>query len=155
MPTGYYAYIGSSSLGWAKMDESSIYGKFHWTHKSDFFNFPMGFPIHKKKSRDEITIITETGKIPERNDTTCLSPSLFSSMIYGKFHWTHKSDFFNFSIGVPIHKKKSGDEITIKTETRKTPERNDTICGSPSLSSFIVTKGKNSKNGHFDAFARD
>ena len=30
----------------------------------------MGVPIHKKKSRDEITIITETGKTPERNDTT-------------------------------------------------------------------------------------
>ena len=29
----------------------------------------MGVPIHKKKSRDEITIITETGKTPERNDT--------------------------------------------------------------------------------------
>ena len=38
----------------------------------------MGVPIHKKKSRDETTIITETGKIPERNDTTCGSPSLFS-----------------------------------------------------------------------------
>ena len=77
------------------------------------------------------------------------------SSIYGKFHWTHKSDFFNFSIGVPIHKKKSRDEITIITETGKIPERNDTTCGSPSLSSFIVTKGKNSKNGHFDAPVRD
>ena len=75
--------------------------------------------------------------------------------IYGKFHWTHKSDVFNFSAGVPIHKKKSRDEIAIITETGKTPERNDTICGSPSLFSFIVTKGENSKNGHFDAFVRD
>ena len=39
----------------------------------------MGVPIQKKKSRDEITIITETGKTPERNDTICGSPSLFSS----------------------------------------------------------------------------
>ena len=69
MTTGYYAYIGSSSLGWAKMDENSIYGKFHWTQKVMFFNFPIGVLIHKKKSRDEITAITETGKIPERNDT--------------------------------------------------------------------------------------
>ena len=75
--------------------------------------------------------------------------------IYGKFHWTHKSEFFNFSIGVPIHKKKSRDETTIITETGKTPERNDTICGSPSLFSSIVTKGENSKKGHFDAFLRD
>ena len=58
----------------------------------------------------------------------------------GKFHWTQKSEFFNFPIGVPIDKKKSRDEITIITETGKTPERNDTICGSPSLFSFIVTK---------------
>ena len=77
------------------------------------------------------------------------------SSIYGKSHWTHKSDFFNFSIGVPIHKKKSRDEITIITETGKTPERNDTTCVSPSLFSFIVTKGENSKNGHFDAPVRD
>ena len=40
MTAGYYAYIGSSSLGWAKMDESSIYGKFHWTHKVIFSIFP-------------------------------------------------------------------------------------------------------------------
>ena len=62
----------------AKMDESSIYGKFHWTHKSDFFNFSIGVPIHKKKSRYEIAIITETGKTLERNDTICDSLSLFS-----------------------------------------------------------------------------
>ena len=74
------------------------------------------------------------------------------NLIYGKFHWTHK---VNLSIGVPIHKKKSRDEITIITETGKTLERNDTICGSPSLFSFIVTKGENSKNGHFDACVRD
>ena len=98
MTTGYEAYIGSSSLGWAKMDENSIYGKFHCTHKSEFSNFYTGVPIHKKKSRDEITVITETGKIPERNGT---------------------------------------------------------IYGSPSLFSFIVTKGENSKNGYFDAFVRD
>ena len=48
-------------------------------------------------------------------------------------------------MGVPIHKKKSRDEITIITETGETPERNDTICVSPSRFSFIVTKGKNSK----------
>ena len=59
------------------MDESSIYGKFHWTHKSVVFNFSIGVPIHKKKSRDEITIITETGKTLERND----SLSLFSSIV--------------------------------------------------------------------------
>ena len=75
--------------------------------------------------------------------------------IYGKFHWTHKSDFFNFSIGVPIHKKKSRDEIAIITETGKIPERNDTICGSPSLLSSIVTKDENIKNSHFDAPVRD
>ena len=40
----------SSWVG-AKMDENSIYGKFHWTHKSDFFNFSIGVPIHKKKPR--------------------------------------------------------------------------------------------------------
>ena len=74
------------------------------------------------------------------------------SSIYGK---SHKSDVFNFPVRVPIHKKKSRDEITIITETGKSPERNDTICGSPSLFSFLVTQGKNSKNGHFDAFARD
>ena len=63
MTTGCYAYIGSSSLGWGQDDESSIYGKYHWTHV--FFNFSIVVPIHKKKSRDEITIITETGKTPE------------------------------------------------------------------------------------------
>ena len=63
MTTGYYAYIGSSSLGWAKMNENSFHGKFHWTHK---VNSSIGVPIHKKKSRDEITFITDTGKIPER-----------------------------------------------------------------------------------------
>ena len=73
--------------------------------------------------------------------------------IYGKFHCTHKSDVFNFSIRVPILKKKSRDEITIITETGKIPERNDT-CSSP-LFSFIVTEGENSKNGHFDAPVRD
>ena len=73
--------------------------------------------------------------------------------IYGKFRWTHKV-IFQFSAGVPIHKKKSRDETTIITETGKTPERNDTICVSPSLFSFVVTKGENSKNGHFDAFVR-
>ena len=41
------------------------------------------------------------------------------------------------------------------TETGKIPERNDTTCVSPSLFSFIVTQGENSKNGHFDAFVRD
>ena len=75
--------------------------------------------------------------------------------IYGNFRWTHQSDFFNFSMGVPIHKKKSRDETTTITETGKIPERNDTICGSPSLFSSRVTKGENSKNGHFDAFVRD
>ena len=65
----------SSWVG-AKMDENSIYGKFHWTHKSEFFNFSIGVPIHKKKPRDEITIITGTGKISKRKDTICVSPSL-------------------------------------------------------------------------------
>ena len=62
----------------AKMDESSIYGKFHWTHKSDFFNFSIGVPIHKKKSRDEITVITEAGK-PRRGMT--LSETLPLSLL--------------------------------------------------------------------------
>ena len=84
-----------------------------------------------------------------------VGPKMDENLIYGKFHWTHKSDFFSFSIGVPIHKKKSRDEITIITETGKTLERNDTTCGSRSLFSFIATKGENSKNGHFDAFVRD
>ena len=74
-----------------------------------------------------------------------LGVKMDESSIYGKFHWTHKSEFFNFSMGVPIHKKKSRDEITITTETGETPEKNDTTCGSPSLFSFIVTKGENSK----------
>ena len=82
-----------------------------------------------------------------------VGPKMDESSIYGKFHWTHKSDFFHFSIGVPIHKKKSRDEIA--TETGETPERNDTICGSPSLFSSIVTESENSKNGHFDAPVRD
>ena len=69
----------------------------------------------------------------------------------GNFTGPIKSNFQIFHIGVPIHKKKSRDEITITTETGRIPERNDTTCVSPSLSSFIVTKGKNSKNGHFDA----
>ena len=73
----------------------------------------------------------------------------------GNFTGPIKVIFFNFSIGVPIHKKKSRDEIAIITETGKIHERNDIICGSPSLSSFIVTKGENSKNGHFDAPVRD
>ena len=98
MTTGYYAYIGSSSLDWAKMDENSVYGKFHWTHKSDFFNFSIGVPTHKKKSRDEITIITETGKIPERNDTICDSPSLFS-FIVTKSKGSKNDDFAG---GVPL-----------------------------------------------------
>ena len=84
-----------------------------------------------------------------------LDVKMDENSIYGKFHWTHKSDFFNFSIGVPIHKKKSRDEITIITETGKIPERNDTSCDSPSLSSSIVLQDENSKNGHFDAFVRD
>ena len=66
----------------------------------------------------------------------------------------HKSDFFNFSIGVPIHKKKPRDEITIITGTVKIPKRKDTICGSPSLFSFIATKSKDSKNDAFDAVCR-
>ena len=73
----------------------------------------------------------------------------------GNFTGPIKVFFFNFSIGVPIRKKKSRDEIAIITETGKTPERNDTVCGSPALFSSIVTKGKNSKNGHFDAPVRD
>ena len=63
MTTGYYASMVPPWVG-AKMDESSIYGKFHWTHKSDFFHFSIGVPIRKKKSRDEIATITEAGKIP-------------------------------------------------------------------------------------------
>ena len=73
----------------------------------------------------------------------------------GNFAGPIKVFFFNFSIGVPIHKKKSRDEITIVTETGKTLERNDTIRGSPSLFSSVVTKGESNKNGHFDAFVRD
>ena len=69
----------------------------------------------------------------------------------GNFTGPIKVIFFNFSIGVPIHKKKSRDEIKIITETGKIPERNDTICGSPSLFSSIVTKGEHSKTGHLDA----
>ena len=55
----------------------------------------------------------------------------------------------------PYSQEKSRDEIASTTETGKIPERNDTIYGSPSLFSFIVTKGEKSKNGHFDAFVRD
>ena len=55
----------------------------------------------------------------------------------------------------PYSQEKWRDEIANITETGKTLERNDTTCGSPSLFSFIVTKGENSKNGHFDAFVRD
>ena len=73
----------------------------------------------------------------------------------GNFTGPIKVSFFNFSIEVPIHKKKSRNEITTITETRKTLEGNDTICGSPSRFSFIVTKSENSKNGHFDAPVRD
>ena len=62
---------------------------------------------------------------------------------------------FNFSIGVPIHKKKSRDETTIITETGKTLERNDTISDSPPLFSLIATKRENSKNGRFGAPVRD
>ena len=40
MTTGYYVYIGSSSLGWGQDDENSIYGKFHRTHKVIFSIFP-------------------------------------------------------------------------------------------------------------------
>ena len=54
----------------------------------------------------------------------------------------------------PYSQEKIESEIAITTETRETPERNDTICGSPSLFSFIVTEGEN-KNGHFDAPVRD
>ena len=68
----------------------------------------------------------------------------------GKFHWTHKSDFFIFSIGVHIHKKKSRDETTIVTGTGEILKRKGTICGSPSLFSFIATKSKDSKNDDFD-----
>ena len=57
---------------------------------------------------------------------------------------------FNVSIEVPMHKKKSGDEIPIVTETGQTPKRNDTTCDSPSLFSFIATKRKSSKNEDFD-----
>ena len=88
----------------------------------------------------------------------CLSSWVGAKMdensIYGKFHWTHKSDFFNFSIGVPVHEKQSRDEITIITGTGKIPKRKDTICGSPSLFSFIATKSKDSKNDAFDAVCR-
>ena len=35
----------------AKMDENSIYGKFHWTHKSDFFNFLIG-ALFTSKNRE-------------------------------------------------------------------------------------------------------
>ena len=73
----------------------------------------------------------------------------------GNFTAPIKVIFFHFSIGVPIHKKKSRDEITIITEIGKIPERNDTICGSPSLFSFIATESEKSKNGHFDAPVRD
>ena len=51
MTTGYYAYIGSSSLGWAKMDENSIYGTFRWTHKSDVFKFSIG-SLFTRKNRE-------------------------------------------------------------------------------------------------------
>ena len=81
-----------------------------------------------------------------------VGPKMDENSIYGKFDIKVIIQFFH---RVPIHKKKSRDEITITTETGETPERNDTICGSPSLFSFIVTKGENSKNGHFDAFVRD
>ena len=40
MTTGYYTYIGYPPWVGAKMDESSIYGKFHWTHKVMFSIFP-------------------------------------------------------------------------------------------------------------------
>src|SRR5690606_21399527 len=60
----------------------------------------------------------------------------------------------NFSIGVPIHKKKPRDETTIVTGTGKIPKRKDTICGSPSLFTFIATKSKDSKNDVFDAVCR-
>ena len=70
-----------------------------------------------------------------------------------EIHWTHKSDSFNFSIGVPIHKKNSRDEITTVTGTGKIPKRKDTICGSPSLFSFIATKSKDGRNDVFDAVA--
>src|SRR5690606_33537447 len=53
-------------------------------------------------------------------------------------------------IGVPISKKKPGDEMTIATETGQIPKRNDTICGSPSLFPFIATERKSSKNEDFD-----
>ena len=67
----------------------------------------------------------------------------------GNFTGPIKVIFFDFSIGVPTHKKKSRDEITIITETGNIPERNDAICDSPSLFSFIVTKSKGSKNDDF------
>ena len=46
--------------------------------------------------------------------------------------------------------KKSRDEITIVIGTGKIPKRKDTICGSPSLFSFIATKRKSSKNDDFE-----
>ena len=69
-----YSWVG------AKMDENSIYGKFHWTHKSDFFQFFPRGPYLQEKI-ENITIITEAGKIHERNDTICDSPSLFSFIV--------------------------------------------------------------------------
>ena len=84
-----------------------------------------------------------------------VGPRWMEIRFMGNFTGPIKSNFQIFHIGVPIHKKKSRDETTIITETGKTPERNDTICGSPFLFSFIVTEGENSKNGYFDAFVRD
>ena len=49
MTTGYEAYIVPSSLGWAKIDENSIYGKFRWTHKVIFSIFPSG-PYSQEKT---------------------------------------------------------------------------------------------------------
>ena len=78
MTTGYYAYIGSSSLGWGpRWMRIRFMGNFTAPIKW-IFNFSIGVPIHKKKSRDEITIVIGTGKIPKRKDTICGSPSLFS-----------------------------------------------------------------------------
>ena len=71
----------------------------------------------------------------------------------GNFTGPINVNFSNISMGFPIHKKKSRDEITIITETVETPERNDTTCDSPSLFSFIVTESENSKI--FDAPVRD
>ena len=53
-------------------------GNFTGPIKVIFFNLSIGIPMSKKKSRNEITIITETGKILKRNDTIWDSPSLFS-----------------------------------------------------------------------------